>query len=189
MHSQSWRLEAASLAAKMAAATLRLTGMKRTESCPRCGSVLSADAPEGLCPSCALESALLGADDTETERVGSPSGRKLHTASTRIADYELLEEIARGAMGAVFRVRQTSLNREVALKLILVGQWASSRQIERFQAEAAAAAKLDHPNIVPIHEIGEADGQHFFSMKLIEGGNLAHQTASTGLRMTSESWG
>ncbi|HTG44522.1 MAG TPA: protein kinase, partial [Verrucomicrobiae bacterium] len=94
----------------------------------------------------------------------------------RLGDYELIEEIARGGMGVVFRARQVSLDREVAVKLMREAWLAQEKDVRRFRAEAAAAAKLRHPNIVAIHDVGEEDGQHYFAMDLIEGTNLAERT-------------
>src|SRR5437899_4574039 len=145
--------------------------------CENCGEKIFGDAPKGLCPACVLETGLgpLGDETEEKETTSLPrdsAPARPVEVLREFGDYELLEELGRGGQGVVYRARQKSLNRTVALKIIGLGQWASTPHLNRFRREAEAAASLEHPRIVPIYEIGEREGSCYFSMKFVDGGQL-----------------
>ncbi|HEX5489960.1 MAG TPA: protein kinase, partial [Candidatus Udaeobacter sp.] len=164
--------------------------MKSTPNvCPKCEAEIFSDAAEGLCTACLLQTGLglftkpaFNTEDCaaseECPRVGRNVARKKNGAPykagapTSLGDYELLEEIGCGGQGIVYRARQKSLNRTVALKVVSTGRRTGQPRLTRFRLEAETAASLDDPNIVPIYEIGECDGSCYFSMKLVEGAPL-----------------
>ncbi|MEK7677775.1 MAG: serine/threonine-protein kinase [Verrucomicrobiota bacterium] len=172
--------------------------MATQNTCLNCGAPLAGDARHGFCPKCLFLQASGGMENSEVDsaesvQAGSSSppadsapheGHTLRPAAgLSFGDYELLEEIGRGGMGVVYRARQRSLNRVVAIKMMAFGPNSSPELVKRFRAEAVSAASLHHPNIVAIHEVGIHEERHFFVMDYVEGQSLTKAIADCGLRI------
>src|SRR5271154_1280054 len=140
--------------------------------CPQCGAVLPPDAPDGLCPKCVMALNL----QTETAFTGEPAAKSPPLPPDQIAPHfpqlEILECLGRGGMGVVYKARQKTLNRLVALKLLAPERVGDAKFAERFTREAQALAALNHPNIVTIYDFGQAGGFYFLLMEFVDGANL-----------------
>jgi serine/threonine protein kinase len=172
--------------------------MKPVRLCDQCHAELPGDAPEGLCPQCLFQlggielgiSLEVQSEECRRQKAEkecqSPNSNAKSTENQenvarvvpwpcgpRFGNYEVLEKIGQGGMGAVYKARQLNLDRLVALKLLPLGAWSGADLVQRFRSEASAAAALQHPNIVAVHDVGEHESQPFFSMDFVEGRTLA----------------
>lgn len=137
-----------------------------SQECPSCGGQAAEDpALQGLCPRCLAANCLLG-----------PSSIPLAETVRRLGDFELTEEIGRGGMGIVYRAQQLALRRTVAVKVLLGGAFVREEFAKRFQQESELAARLQHPHIVTVHEVGKEDDLLYYVMEYVEGTNLSHWT-------------
>src|SRR5438309_55952 len=152
--------------------------MPETGHCPKCESRLAADSPDGLCPSCLFRQAIEGPDsDPDGEpRSKSPSPAFVPPAPADLAPYfpqfEILELLGQGGMGAVYKARQIKLDRLVAVKILPPEVARDPAFAERFMREARSLARLNHSNIVTVYDFGEADGLYYISMEFVDGKNV-----------------
>src|SRR5436190_3861568 len=142
--------------------------------CPTCGAPAQSSAPPALEE---LDAEAATVTVALTERMPPLSG----AAPLALPGYQFLGPLGRGGMGVVYKARQVSLHRVVAVKMIRSGSHASSEELSRFRAEARAAARLQHPNIVQIHEVGEHEGQPYLALEFVDGPSLAQKFAGTPL--------
>lgn len=164
--------------------------MSTEKLCPHCGASVSAEAASGLCPKCLFSTAMeqtaeipaaaaypnTASTDAELWKSTAGHPRRIPQVGEKLryfGNYELLDEIARGGMGVVYRARQSLLNRVVALKMIRSGQLATPADVQRFQSEAEAAAQLEHAGIVPIIEVGQHEGLYYYTMGFVDGPSLS----------------
>src|SRR4051812_20918908 len=148
---------------------------RATLTCPRCGQEAVTLPPERESPS-----RWDGATETAGTHVPRGQGASEEPPDlllSSVPGFEVLGELGRGGMGVVYRARQKGLNRLVALKMILSGAHAGAQELARFRAEAEAVARLQHPNIIQIYEIGACAGRPFFALELVEGGPLSSRLA------------
>jgi tetratricopeptide (TPR) repeat protein len=146
------------------------------QQCPRCGGRLAPSVEGELCPRCLLGLAL-GRDVTSPESVVAPTPDGRLPLGIAVGPYVLIEELARGGVGIVYRACHSELGREVALKMLLPARLLAPEAFARFRREARTMARLDHPGILPIYEVGEDGGLPYFTMKLANGGSLAQRIA------------
>ena len=155
--------------------------METNRTCPQCQQPLSADAPDGLCPQCLMKAA--SGPPPSAAGVGLPGdiidiGDPAEVAK-KLPQFEILEMLGRGGMGVVYKARQLQLDRVVALKILPPVDALSADFVARFTREARALAKLNHPNIVNVHDFGETGGLYYIVMEYVDGANL-RQLFETG---------